>query len=74
MTCQCQNHRTEAAYQSVADKVLYKYLKISQIRLSSDPHNFDNLRSINIYIHLQCEISAPYDTGYIQKRRGQSVI
>ena len=32
-----QNRRTEASYQSAADKVLYKYPKISQIRLSSKP-------------------------------------
>ena len=34
-----QNPRTEVSCQSVADKVLYKYPKLSQIRLSSDPRN-----------------------------------
>ena len=57
---------TEASYQSAADKVLYKYPKISQIRLSSDPRNFDNFLSIKmkpqrctsaIYILSLCEFS-----------------
>ena len=43
-----QSPRTEASYQSVADKVLYKYPKISQIRLSSNPRNFDNFWSIKL--------------------------
>ena len=63
-----QNPRTEASYQSVADKELYKYPKISQICLSSYPCNFDNLRSIKlrpqrctfaIYILSMCEVSEP---------------
>ena len=37
-----QNPRTKASYQSAADKLLYKYPKISQIRLSSNPRNFDD--------------------------------
>ena len=32
-----QNHRTEASYQSSADKVVSRYPKISQICLSSNP-------------------------------------
>ena len=48
--------------------VLYKYLKISQIRLSSIPRNFDNFWSIKlkprrctsaIYILPPCEVSEP---------------
>ena len=36
-TVKFQNPRREASYQSAEDKVLYKYPKMSQIRLSSDP-------------------------------------
>ena len=43
-----QNPRTEASYQSAADKVLYKYPNISQIRLSSNPRNFDNVWTIKL--------------------------
>ena len=43
-----RNPRTEASYQSGVDKVLYKYPKISQIRLSSNPRNFDNFWSIKL--------------------------
>ena len=54
--------RTEASHQSVADKEFYKYPKISQIRLSSDPRNFDIFSRSNLnldvthlqYIFVQC--------------------
>ena len=63
-----EDSRTEASYQSAADKVVYKYPKISQIRLSSNPRNFDNFWSIKlkprrctftIYIYSLCEVSNP---------------
>ena len=63
--------------------VLYKYPKISQIRLSSNPRNFANFLSIKlkprrctsaIYIHSLCEVLGPQDRGFIPKSRGQSVV
>ena len=78
-----QNPRTEASYQSTADKELYRYPKISQIRLSTDPRNFDNFWSIKlkpqrctsaIYILSLCEVSEPQDRGFMPKCRGQSVV
>ena len=69
--CHCgkfQNPRTEASYQSAADKVLYKHPQISQNRLSSDPRYFDNFWSIKmkpwrctpaINILSLCEVSEP---------------
>ena len=56
------------SYQSAADKVLYDYPQISQIRLSSNPRNFDDFWSIKlkprrctsaIYIRTLCEVSEP---------------
>ena len=61
--------------------VLYKYPKISQIRLSSYPRLFDNCWSIKlkpqrctsaIYIMSLCVVSEPQDRGFIPKCRGQS--
>ena len=63
--------------------VLYKYPKISQIRLSSTPRHFDIFWSIKlkprrctsaIYIHSLCEVSEPQDRSFIPKCRGQSVV
>ena len=53
-----KNPRTKASYQSAAGKVLYKYPKMSQIRLSSDPPNFDNFWSIKLKPQLSTTINS----------------
>ena len=66
--CLSSDPRTEASYQSAADKVLHKHPRISQNRPSSNPRNFDNFWSIKlkprrctpaIYILSLWEVSEP---------------
>ena len=61
---------------------MFKYPKKSQIRLSSNPRNFDNFLSIKrtlrrctsaIYILSLCEVLEPYDRGFIPKCHGQTI-